>query len=217
MSGDDVVPFEFSAPPKVNDQRPSFTSGLPSVTLAEAIKMLKDATEQYDLANLREIHEELFPDAQRFLSENERHTILLPDPPVTVNAILIEDRPDITAEAHVITEPLMMERANSSPCRPSATDHGYRSCSHDQASAKEYGSAEHHNISSTKAGLREKDMHLSNDKSAFEDWCRKPRVRTGTGVPLRQALPCPDAYDRPPGPGLTTADAVPDPQALSSA
>ena len=156
-----------------------------------------------------------FSHAQCVLSENERHTVLLPDPPVTGNAILIEDRPDITAEAHVITAPLIMKRPNSSPCRPSATDQGYRSSCHDQTSAKEYGSAEHHNISSTKAGLREKDMHLRNDKSGLGGLCRKPRARAGTGVRLRHALPCPDAYDRPPGPWLTTAQAVPAPHALS--
>jgi hypothetical protein len=99
-----------------------------------------------------------FSDAQRLFSKNKRDAILLPHSAVTRDAVLIQDGPYVTAEAHLITRPPGSERPKPLAGNQSATSQGgYRQRQrHDQTLASDSGKAEHnHHISSTKTGLRE--------------------------------------------------------------
>lgn len=65
-----------------------------------------------------------FSYAQCLFSKNERDPILLPDPTVTRDAVLIQDGSYIAAEAHLITGPLRSERSQPPARRESANNQG---------------------------------------------------------------------------------------------
>ena len=82
------------------------------------------------------------PYAQGFFAENERNAILLPDPAVASDAILIEDGPDIAAELNLVARKSVVD----GPSRQSADQKQGKGCDLELAATQwrklrhEYGS-----------------------------------------------------------------------------
>src|SRR6266849_2250220 len=73
------------------------------------------------------------------------------------DTVLIQDRPDVSAEAHLTGALPVAKQTHASPSRQPDSNQGNGGQYRAQASAMEYGSAEHSPlISSTKVGPRER-------------------------------------------------------------